>query len=106
MIKYIVNITSVLVMSCLFSLSVDAADARIYAQVDRVDYQRAEVVLDDQYFQIALNIKVFDEFEKQTTIYGIKRGRAVYYTAVDGKVNQVWLLPADSVRPKGKGLIQ
>lgn len=83
----------------LASTSLYAAVEKYFAVVDRVDHQKAEIVLDDQFFPLALNLKVIDVGGKQTSLYAIKTGSKLYYALTNNKVSDVWLLPAGTARP-------
>lgn len=94
------KVTGCIGLALLFSTqSVYAGVKKVFAVVDRIDHQKAEVVLDDQYFPLALNLKVIDVGGKQTSLYAIKTGSKLYYALKNDKVTDVWLLPAGATRP-------
>ncbi len=95
------NWFSLAVVMMLFIPGLSFAEDEVgrFAVVDRVDLKKGAIVLDDQYFILALNAQVVDTTGARTTIYAIKQGAPLYYLLENNKVSKIWLKAAGTPRP-------
>lgn len=102
MIKQLV-IGGILWSLCLLAGAVEPAQGAEFGIVDRVDFNASALVVDDMYYPMALNIKVFDVKGKEANRYTFKVGQKIMFTinAASGvrQLDEVWLMPADAERP-------
>lgn len=86
----------------LFGFSLNVSSEEEFAVVDGVNSTSGSVVLDDTFFKLALDVKVFDKNKARTTIYALKTGQKVLFSSlVSGKrafIKEVYILPASAKR--------
>ncbi|MGS2723771.1 PilY2 family type 4a fimbrial biogenesis protein [Porticoccus sp. GXU_MW_L64] len=59
-----------------FSMS---AQAETHGRVDRIDYKNLEIVIDDSYYKLPINVDVRGVDNKPETLFAIKTGMYVRY---------------------------
>ncbi len=88
-----------LCIAMVISAAYVVAQDKVFAVVDDANFKSGEVVLDDQLFKLALDVKIVDETGKKTTIYALKQGTPIYFLAEGWQVHSVQLLPKGTPRP-------
>lgn len=91
---------------CVLFVSVDlyAVELKEFGVVDRVDLAGSALVIDDQYYTMALNMRVFDRRGDEVNRHYLKKGQKLNFMLKGGgsevqQLDQIWVLPDNASRP-------
>ena len=95
---------AVLLLLLTFPMTLWGAEKQ-FGVIDSVDLQSNSLVIDDWYYTMALDMKVYDRRGDKVNRYYFKQGQKVQFTVNNPdtetpQLKAVWVLPDSAVRPR------